>query len=396
MHPEEYDIFNQAEEYAYKKNFTGKTQTSGIRGVPDFKKEQEKIDKFKERDQPDKRGEEIMAQKQLKEEANLEAWLQKQAYDYKDLMTKQHDPKSNMDPKEKKTLRTRLAEYYNEMVKKHGEVAKKRFPHLAYGQDPNSETFKKSFPLSFKRYFFKLVKSIILTAKGKVLCKRPATLVMAVGAREAKLQDPVGGVKSMNTRLNATKIGAHIRAMKNKQPNAWRSRAWRRNDMKKKLRNVFMQFSELENCKFEPECGSLANDKEKEAQAGEYFEKFGNNFQAKNPELFKYGKMKQARAQIRTGTKTYTEVLKTLGDAMNLNDILQYYRPDDYKVYTEGKKILNEEKEMKDSAKDQSKHAKAPSIDEKDKKVLDMHQNITPEDLKDINDAFDQFRKLDP
>lgn len=53
-----------------------------------------------------------------------------------------------------------------------------------------------------------------------------------------------------------------------------------------------MQFSELENCKFEPQCGSLANDKEKEAVAGEYFEKFGDNFQTKNPELFKYGKMK--------------------------------------------------------------------------------------------------------
>lgn len=32
---------------------------------------------------------------------------------------------------------------------------------------------------------------------------------------------------------------------------------------------------------------------------------------------------------------------------MNLNDILQFYRPDDYKVYTEGKKILNEEKQAK-------------------------------------------------
>jgi hypothetical protein len=66
--------------------------------------------------------------------------------------------------------------------------------------------------------------------------------------------------------------------------------------MTKKLKNVFMQFSELENCKFEPQCGSLANDREKEAVAGEYFDKFGENFKTKNPELFKYGKMKQARA----------------------------------------------------------------------------------------------------
>jgi hypothetical protein len=48
--------------------------------------------------------------------------------------------------------------------------------------------------------------------------------------------------------------------------------------MSKKLKLVFMQFSEIENCKFEPQCGSLASDKEKEAVAGEYFEKFGPNF----------------------------------------------------------------------------------------------------------------------
>ena len=32
---------------------------------------------------------------------------------------------------------------------------------------------------------------------------------------------------------------------------------------------------------------------------------------------------------------------------MNLNDILQHYRPDDYKVYTEGKRLLEEEKKGK-------------------------------------------------
>lgn len=50
MYPEEYDLFDQAQEHNFKKNFTGKTQESGIRGAPDFKKEQEKLDKFKEVD----------------------------------------------------------------------------------------------------------------------------------------------------------------------------------------------------------------------------------------------------------------------------------------------------------------------------------------------------------
>jgi hypothetical protein len=103
-----------------------------------------------------------------------------------------------------------LANYYQEMIKIHGEVAKKRFPHIAYGQDPNSETFKKSYPSSFKRYFFKLVKNIIINKGNKVLCKRPAALVMTVGAREAKIDDAIG-LKSQNSRLNYQRIGAHLR-----------------------------------------------------------------------------------------------------------------------------------------------------------------------------------------
>lgn len=50
-------------------------------------------------------------------------------------------------------------------MEKHGAVAEKMFPHLSYGQDKNSETFKKSFPLSYKRHFFKLVKTIIINKK---------------------------------------------------------------------------------------------------------------------------------------------------------------------------------------------------------------------------------------
>ena len=54
--------------------------------------------------------------------------------------------RSNKKNGESETLRTLLAFYYQQMIKNHGAVAKKRFPHTAYGQDPKSETFKKSFP----------------------------------------------------------------------------------------------------------------------------------------------------------------------------------------------------------------------------------------------------------
>ena len=81
----------------------------------------------------------------------------------------------------KKTLRNVLCEYYAEMIKEHDKVAKKRFPHYA---DPNSKSSKNTYPSSFKLYFFKLVKNLIVNNKGqKVLAKNPASLVMAVGAR---------------------------------------------------------------------------------------------------------------------------------------------------------------------------------------------------------------------
>lgn len=78
------------------------------------------------------------------------------------------------------------------MLQKHGDLAKERFPHISYGQDPNSKTFKKSFPLSFKRYFFRLVKSIIVGGRGKKLLSKPLSLTLTVGAKEPKLEDGFG------------------------------------------------------------------------------------------------------------------------------------------------------------------------------------------------------------
>ena len=76
---------------------------------------------------------------------------------------------------------------YPEVFKKYQEnyaqydKVKERFPHISYGQDIKSETFKKSYPTSFKRYFFKLVKNIIVSKKTKkggkpVFPKQPPSL----------------------------------------------------------------------------------------------------------------------------------------------------------------------------------------------------------------------------
>jgi len=70
-------------------------------------------------------------------------------------------------------------------------------------------------------------------------------------------------------------------------PASFRSRVFRRPDMDKRLKNVFMQFDEIENCKFEPEAGALNRHQykgqnkaegEEEAEPGAYFNKMGVNF----------------------------------------------------------------------------------------------------------------------
>jgi hypothetical protein len=45
--------------------------------------------------------------------------------------------------------------------------------------------------------------------------------------------------------------------LKRKDPNCWRTRVFKREDYKSKLKNIFMKFSEQENCTFEPEVGAL-------------------------------------------------------------------------------------------------------------------------------------------
>ena len=142
------------------------------------------------------------------------------AMDYHTYMSDRTNKKNT----DKKTLRVKLAEYYHDMVnpskqrKEFVDKVKERFPHITYGQDVKSETFKKSFPASFKRYFFKLVKNIIISNKTKkgdkpVFPKQPPSLKMTVGGRINGTKDPLY-VKSKNVELNEFKIGHRIANLK--------------------------------------------------------------------------------------------------------------------------------------------------------------------------------------
>ena len=121
---------------------------------------------------------------------------------------------------------------------------------------------------------------------------------MAVGARQAAKTDPVF-VESQNERLRKFAFGKAVKELRKKDPKAWRSRAFRRRDMQKKLKGVFMKISEQQNCTFEPQAGNLdprwgyVKNITKEAHLvaetvpGEFFERMGDNFCKSNPDLYK-------------------------------------------------------------------------------------------------------------
>jgi hypothetical protein len=85
---------------------------------------------------------------------------------------------------EKKTVRDYLSSIYWDMVKQFPKQTHLRFPHMTYGTKKDSETYKKSFPMTFKRYFFKLLKSFVRTDKGlRRLKYAPPTFIIPGGKR---------------------------------------------------------------------------------------------------------------------------------------------------------------------------------------------------------------------
>jgi hypothetical protein len=114
----------------------------------------------------------------------------------------------------------------------HKEVALKRFPFkedLIFGKNSKkTATMAKAYPESFKNYFFKLVNAIVNLGKGGTkMMKKPANMIMMVGARVATLVDDVNN-KTKNAKLAAGVFLALQGKQKKAEKKAWRSRAFKR------------------------------------------------------------------------------------------------------------------------------------------------------------------------
>lgn len=82
-------------------------------------------------------------------------------------------------------MRQYVSKVYHELKLKFPKSTEEKFPHITYGTKKDSDTFKKSYPTSFKKHFFYLVKSFVkVRGKGvKRLRNVPPTFIIPGGKR---------------------------------------------------------------------------------------------------------------------------------------------------------------------------------------------------------------------
>ena len=106
-----------------------------------------------------------------------------------------------------------------------------------------------------------------------------------------------------------------------------------------RLKNVFMQFSEIENCKFEPETGTMNRNKvdNSEFVAGEFFTKMGVNLVSSNPRIYKQGVLKQARRWMNQGESAKS--LTAMHAGFNIMRVFKKFNGADYAAWQNHKKM---------------------------------------------------------
>lgn len=228
------------------------------------------------------------------------------------------------------------------MVEKFPDLAKTRFPHITYGTNVKSETYKKSYPLTFKNYFFKIVKGYFKQKKGLKRMKNPApTFIISAGKRCILHTDYTCPEDCRYASFNSkVTLRTHVLKESMKEPTTFRSRVWRRRDFKNALNKVLMLNSEQENCTFEPEAGSMSKTIDiamranpnlrkdgliDEADPELFVKKLGQNFEKSHPEVYKAGVLKRAKLMYKEGR--FDDALKRLYDGFNVESIKKHYDP---------------------------------------------------------------------
>jgi len=94
--------------------------------------------------------------------------FEKDLIKYAQTYTVEASKRLDLPPGERKTYRKSLAEIYALMRTTHANIIAEQFKLETYGMKEESETYKKAYPDSFKRYFFRLIKTLSGKAPGKM------------------------------------------------------------------------------------------------------------------------------------------------------------------------------------------------------------------------------------
>ena len=140
--------------------------------------------------------------------------------------------------------------------------------------------------------------------------------------------------------------------MKKGDPKAWRSRVFKREDMKKKLRGIFMQFGEVDNCTFEPEISepppyarAAAEDADR-GMPGAFVKRMGTDFSKSDPSIYKFGKIRRAKTHLRAGD--VEQCIKKLVEGFDLCLVYMKFRPAEYKLWADHRRLAKEQEKVHD------------------------------------------------
>ena len=383
-YPEEYEVYDEEDEkkrrlarYYIKKDYE-KIQDPNERRDFIKEKEENRVEKRKLKkeewvraDNIQKNSEILDKEKFKSEDEQIRNHVVEEVKTYNKLRGKRLEEDTG-------TLKNYIGKVYWNMVDLFPEPMRRKFPYVLYGnikeekkqaEEKNKNAHDKRFgestiiveedkkinegdkkskiadpyPVEFKNYFIKILRSFVQTNAGMVQVKENVTPCWMPASVQGKsdIRASIKQIVNKSTNLKAKKEGKELLSK------AVREKAWIRPDTTNHRQKILMTYDEIENCTFEPKCGKLSDlrhqklakkyelkVREEEGAPGEseenkWVKKLGVNFKGKHPEVFKSGVLRRAIKFHNEGRLTSS--LKKLSEGFNIKSVLGKYYPKEYK-----------------------------------------------------------------
>jgi len=354
--PEEYAVYDSDEENDRKRiMFQQKSETPHERNIIEKEKEQrilDKMHKFKIQDDEDKTSEQRALEKLHKEDLDLEKYLKKQCVAFLRII------EARLQTKDNGSINKFLTKMYSNMKANYKSATKRRFPYINY--DKKKKKRFNDYPLDLKIYFFNLLRRITYEQKGdgvKIKFGRENVLAFWApsGSNQCKVHRSYCPLYcKYNTHNKYIKTQRKVN-FNNLHPvkelnQAERLHLWKRNELAKEKTKIFLCFSEVEHCTFEPRLniqkeGARADNPEevvaKRLSNKEWVLKMGDNFQKRFPLIHKEGQLKVAKIAYQGGD--FTKAMKIINSTFDIEQIKCHFD----KKYQEAYKKRKKEEELK-------------------------------------------------